>query len=176
MARHARLGRALVLLALAGAVYGLVIRPLGTGVTAAQALLAGAGLIFLAMGTLHGLLAVRDVTNPREFTPTEESVRIAMQGTRLAFNPRVNLWEAWLGFNLSHSVGVVLSGGCLLFLAGPYFPAFAGSHLVQGFAAGVAAVYLILSLRFGFGDQPWGRVLRSYAFSRLSCHCGDQAA
>lgn len=123
----------------------------------AQALLAGAGLIFLVMGTLHGLLTLRDLGNPRAFTPTDESVRFAMQNARLAFNPRANLWLAWLGFNLSHSVGVVLSGGGLLLLAGPCFPVFAASHLVQGFAAGVAAVYLVLSLRFWF----WGPALGS---------------
>jgi hypothetical protein len=123
----------------------------------AQALLAVAGLIVLGMGTLHGLLTLRDVGNPRAFTPTDESVRVAMQNARLAFNPRANLWQAWLGFNLSHSLGVALSGGALLLLAGPCFPAFATSHLVQAFAAGLAAVYLVLSLRFWF----WGPALGS---------------
>ena len=123
----------------------------------AQALLAGAGFIFLSMGTLHGLLTLRDLSNPRAFTPTDEAVRFAMQKARLAFNPRANLWQAWLGFNLSHSLGVMLSGGGLLLLAQPYFPAFAASHLVQGFAVGVAAVYFLLSLRFWF----WGPAVGS---------------
>lgn len=123
----------------------------------AQNLLAGAGVIFLVLGTLHGVLTLRDVGNPRAFTPTDRSVRVAMQGARLAFNPRINLWQAWLGFNLSHSVGVVLTGGGLLLLAGPWFPVFAGSRLVQGGAAAIAVVYLVLSLRFWF----WGPALGS---------------
>jgi len=77
----------------------------------AQILLAIGGSIFLVLATLHGVLALRDVANPRAFTPTDDAVRVAMQGTRLAFNPRANLWQAWLGFNLSHSLGVALFGG-----------------------------------------------------------------
>ncbi len=123
----------------------------------AQVLLAAAGLICLALGTAHGLLTLRDLVDPRAFTPTDDSVRVAMQNTRLAFNPRANFWDAWMGFNLSHSVGVALTGLGLLCLAWPGFPTFVGSRLVQGGAAGVAAVYFVLSLRFWF----WGPALGS---------------
>ncbi len=54
----------------------------------AQILLAVGGAIFLVLGTLHGVLTLRDVGTPRAFTPTDEAVRLAMQGARLAFNPR----------------------------------------------------------------------------------------
>lgn len=123
----------------------------------ARVLLSIGGTIFLAIGTLHGLLALRDLATPRAFTPTDDSVRTAMQGARLAFNPRVNLWQAWLGFNLSHSLGVVLFGGALLLLAWLRFPVFAASHLLQGVSVVVAATYLVLSLRFWF----WGPALGS---------------
>ncbi len=55
----------------------------------ARILLAIGGTIFLVLGTLHGVLTLRDVATPRAFTPTDKAVRIAMQGARLAFNPRV---------------------------------------------------------------------------------------
>jgi hypothetical protein len=123
----------------------------------ARVLLAIGGTLFLVLGALHGLLTLRDLSTPRAFTPTDDSVRIAMQGARLAFNPRVNLWQAWLGFNLSHSLGVTLFGGALLLLAWLRFPVFAASHLLQGAAVVVAATYLVLSLRFWF----WGPALGS---------------
>jgi hypothetical protein len=123
----------------------------------AQILLAIGGTIVLMLGTLHGVLTLRDVTKPRAFTPTDDAVRIAMQGTRVAFNPRLNLWQAWLGFNLSHSLGAVLFGGGLLVLALFHFPVFAASPLLQGAAVAVAAAYLVLSLRFWF----WGPALGS---------------
>ena len=72
-------------------------------------------------------------------------------------NPRANLWQAWLGFNLSHSLGIVLFGGGLLLLDWLHFPVFAASHLLQGVAVVVAATYLVLSLRFWF----WGPALGS---------------
>src|SRR6185436_10458110 len=96
------------------------------GVNMGQILLAVGGLVVLMMGTLHGVLTLRDVFTPRAFTPTDDAVRLAMQGTRVAFNRRLNLWKAWLGFNLSHSLGVVLFGGLLL-LASVHFAAFAAS-------------------------------------------------
>ena len=123
----------------------------------AQILLATGGTIFLVLGTLHGVLAIRDVARPRAFTPTDDAVRIAMQGAQLAFNPSANLWQVWLGLHLSHSLGIVLFGGGLLLLAWLHFPAFAASALLQGAAVVVAAAYLVLSLRFWF----WGPALGS---------------
>lgn len=123
----------------------------------AQILLTIGGTILLVLGTLHGVLTLRDVAKPRAFTPTDDAVRIAMQGARLRFSPRANLWQAWLGFNLSHSLGVALFGGAFLFLARFHFPIFAASPLLQGAAVVGAAAYLILSLRFWF----WGPALGS---------------
>lgn len=123
----------------------------------AQILLAIGGTIFLVLGTVHGVLTLRDVARPRAFTPTDDAVRIAMQGTQLAFNPRVNMWQAWLGFNVSHSLGIVLFGGGLLLLAWLHFPAFAASPLLQGVVVVIAAAYLVLSLCFWF----WGPGLGS---------------
>jgi len=121
----------------------------------AQILLAIGGTIILVLGTLHGVLTLRDVAKPRAFTPTDDAVRIAMQGTRLAFNPRANFWQAWLGFNLSHSLGIVLFGGGLLLLAWHHFPVFSASPLLQGVSVAVAAAYLAIALRFWF----WGPAL-----------------
>jgi len=121
----------------------------------AQFLLAIGGTIFVVLGTCHGVLTLRDVAKPRAFTPTDDAVRIAMQGARLALNPRANLWQAWLGFNLSHSLGLVLFGGGLLLLAWLHFPVFAASPLMRAAAVVVAATYLVLALRFWF----WGPAL-----------------
>jgi hypothetical protein len=82
-----------------------------------QYLVASGTAIFLVLGTLHGLLALRDLTHPRAFTPTDDRVRRAMQAGQLALNPRANIWRAWLGFNLSHSLGLVVFGGSFLVLA-----------------------------------------------------------
>lgn len=122
-----------------------------------QILLASAAGIFLMMGTLHCMWTLRDLVHPRYFTPTDETVRIAMQGARLTFNPRANVWQAWLGFNLSHSLGLVVFGGVLLAFALRDFTVFAASGLAQAGAVVVAGTYFVLAIRFWF----WGPALGS---------------
>ena len=118
-------------------------------------LAAGAGIILL-LGTGHGVLALLDTVRPRYFTPTDEGVRLAMEGVRTAMqreapvSPKANLWRAWLGFNLSHSLGIVVFGSALLVLAFHQFTAFAQSVPIQCSAAGIASAYLIISSRFWF--------------------------
>ena len=116
----------------------------------ARILLFTGALIFFALGACHGILTLRDLSLPRSFTPTDESVRRAMQESRLALNPRINLWEAWLGFNFSHSLGLLLFGGGLIVIAWRHFPVFAQSPSMQVTAFVVAAAYLVLSVRFWF--------------------------
>ncbi len=123
----------------------------------AQVLVVLGASVFAVLGAAHGLLTLRDLAHPRAFTPTDESVRFAMQGAKLALNPRANLWKAWLGFNLSHSLGLLVFGAGLLAVAVWHFDAFASSRVLQGVSLAVAATYLTLSLRFWF----WGPAVGS---------------
>ena len=118
----------------------------------AQSLAAIGALLFIAMGAVHGAFTLRDVFDPKSFTPTDPNVREAMRGARLAFNPRANVWQAWLGFNLSHSLGLLVFGGALLAFSWGQFEVFANSLLLQAFTLLVAASYFVLSVRFWF----WG--------------------
>ena len=112
-------------------------------------LLAGA-LIFFALGAYHGVLTLRDLSTPRAFTPTDDNVRLAMQESHLALSRSINLWDAWLGFNLSHSLGLVLFGGALIAIAWRHFPVFVNSLSIQLATLVVAAAYCVLSVRFWF--------------------------
>ncbi len=121
----------------------------------AQLLLTAAGIIILLMGTGHLVLTLRDVWRPTAFTPIDESVRLAMQGAQLRFNRRINLWESWLGFNLSHSFGAMMFGGALLFAAQAHLAAFLESNVLRTAAVLVPVVYLMVAIRFWF----WGPML-----------------
>jgi hypothetical protein len=115
----------------------------------AQALLiVGAG-IFLLLGMVHAILTLRDLSNPSTFTPTDATVRTA-QASRLAIAPSTNLWRASLGFNLSHSLGILLFGGELFGIGLFEFTLFAHSPLIQSVAILVSAVYFVLSVCFWF--------------------------
>ena len=76
-----------------------------------------AGAIYLLLGTGHGILTLADVARPRTFTPVDDNVRIVMQRAPIRLNPHTDLWRAWLGFNLSHSMGVMLFGTILIAIA-----------------------------------------------------------
>jgi hypothetical protein len=122
-------------------------------------LLAVAASLFLVMGGLHGIWTLQDLVNPRRFAPTDDRVRVAMQGARLGLNPRANLWLAWLGFNLSHSLGLALFGAGLLALAWRDFALFSASGIVHGAALAVAAAYVVLAVRFWFWAPALGACL-----------------
>lgn len=113
------------------------------------------GAIFAALGALHGVLTLRDLSKPTAFTPTDPAVREAMRGARLALSRRAGLWDAWLGFNLSHSLGLLVFGSATLALGLRHSDRFAGG--VQAAVLLVAAAYFVLALRFWF----WGPALAS---------------
>lgn len=121
----------------------------------ARLLIGGCGVVYLVLGSIHGVLTLRDVGTPRAFTPTDDAVRGAMLGARVRFNPRMNLWRAWLGFNLSHSLGALVFGGGLVWIAAAHIDLFSASLLVQGAVIAVAASYFALAVGFWF----WGPAL-----------------
>lgn len=121
----------------------------------AQILLTTAGVILLLMGTGHFALTVRDIWKPTSFTPTDDAIRLAMQDAPLRFSRRLKLWDAWLGFNLSHSMGAIMLGGALLYAAA-HFAAFRESVVLQAAAVLIPVVYLVVAVRFWFRGPVLG--------------------
>jgi hypothetical protein len=69
------------------------------------------GAIFALLGLLHALYTFLDIRRPRRLVPQDPAVALAMAGSpvRLA-RGGTTMWRAWVGFNFSHSLGVVLFG------------------------------------------------------------------
>jgi hypothetical protein len=108
------------------------------------------GSIFLLFGALHGALTLRDLRHPQAFTPPDAALRLAMQQSTIRLDPSINLWRAWLGFNLTHSLGLVMFGGALLHVGLSAPAAFATSVALQAVAIGIAAIYLVVSWNYFF--------------------------
>ncbi len=123
-----------------------------------------AALIFLSLGMIHGIFTLRDLNRPRAFTPRDPALRTAMQSSGIALHPAINLWDAWMGFNLTHSLGIVLFGGAFLYVGIVAPDAFAQSMLLQGCAIGVSAIYLVLSIRFFFSKPAIGSAVATACF------------
>lgn len=130
-----------------------------------QILIIVAASVFLLFGALHGILTLRDLKNPKAFTPRDPELRKAMQHSSIALHRTINLWDAWLGFNLSHSLGLILFGAAFLHV-GVFEPiAFAKSPLLQACAVLVSAIYLILSLKFWFSRPAIGAAVGLVCFA-----------
>lgn len=129
-----------------------------------QLLFAGSASVFILLGATHGLQTLRDLSRPRSFTPTNEAVRDAMVAARLRFAPQVSIWRAWLGFNLTHSLGLAVFGTSLLLAAVPDFEVVSSRTWVTGSAILVSGLYTGVAFRFFFWAPTAGCALGCLGF------------
>lgn len=116
---------------------------------------AGAAL-FLLLGIGHAVFTLQSSPTGGPMMPTNPDVRAAMTvsgGLGLAPDIESNMFKAWIGFNLSHSLGVIAVAAVILVqilddfataVSEPWF-------LVVAFAA--PAIYLVLAVKYWF-DKP----------------------
>ncbi len=107
------------------------------------------GAIFMLLGVLHGAYTLADIRHPRRLVPADAEVMAAMRGTgvRLARGSPITMWQAWVGFNLSHSLGAIVFGAAAAVWS--LWPASAPAGLAL-LPAGVAALYGTIGWRCWF--------------------------
>ncbi|MEL6612899.1 MAG: hypothetical protein AAFQ53_12440 [Bacteroidota bacterium] len=115
----------------------------------------GAGLLVL-LGVAHALLTLTSKREGGGMTPTDPRVQEAMGvvgGLGLAPDLQTTLWRAWVGFNLSHALGLVVSGLVIGLppLLGSSVPLENAWWLVAALA--LPTTYSIVSARYWF-QQP----------------------
>lgn len=115
-----------------------------------QYLLIAGGTIFSILGLLHAIYTICDIYRPRHFAPVDPSVihQMASTGVRLA-RGRTNMWDAWLGFNISHGVGVVIFG-LVCVGAGSFARTLALPRATLLIPVVMGVIYFLLALRFWF--------------------------
>ncbi|MGH7585363.1 MAG: LIC_13387 family protein [Gemmatimonadales bacterium] len=127
-------------------------------------LLFGGG-IFVLLGALHAICTVRDERHPRRLVPEDPAVREAMLGTGLRLTRGgTTMWRAWLGFNLSHGLGVVLFGGLTMALGNAWTEPDPPRFILL-FPLGVGLLYLVLSVRYWFRISTAGIALATACFA-----------
>jgi hypothetical protein len=104
--------------------------------------LIAAGAIFCLLGLLHAIYTLGDIVRPRRLAPSDPDLvaRMRSSGLRLS-RDRTNMWDAWLGFNLSHSLGAIVFG--ILCITATSKPSLV-------WLAVVSLIYLVLAIRFWF--------------------------
>jgi hypothetical protein len=116
----------------------------------ARFLLYFAGGVFALLGLLHALYTYLDIDRPRRLVPQDPAVARAMANSNLRLSGTgTTMWRAWVGFNFSHSIGVVLFGtvciGAGFVLGTIALPAWILFALVV-----IALMYLALGLLYWF--------------------------
>jgi hypothetical protein len=108
------------------------------------------GGVFVVLGALHALYTFLDIARPRRLVPDDPAVSAAMRRSHLRLTRgRTTMWQAWVGFNFSHSVGVVLLG-VVCAMTGALAAAGAAPRLalLALFLAGL--VYVAIAARYWF--------------------------
>lgn len=107
-------------------------------------------LPFILLGAVHIAYILMDIQTPRKLTPYDDSVRLAMQGSSLALTRQTTMWRAWLGFNLSHGIGVLFFGLIYLILAFSDSSLLAKVWPLPVLAVAISVSYLLLSIKYWF--------------------------
>jgi hypothetical protein len=131
------------------------------------AFLAGA-LPYVFLGIAHVLVTPRTAAESRGLSPRDRGTREAMVRDTLVMTRHTTLWNTWVGFNLSHSLGAILFGVAVL-LVGRTPASFAGQAAVfLPFALAVAATYLWIGARYWFRKPIVGISISCACFTAAS--------
>jgi hypothetical protein len=115
-------------------------------------------LPMIILGGAHLLLVFVDELRPTFLTPVDDSLRPRLESTTIRFrllfpggrgNAR-SMWRAWLGFNLSHGLGLLTTGVVMLSLALHDFSIVRDVAVIQPLTIAVSATYLAVSAWYWF--------------------------
>jgi hypothetical protein len=122
------------------------------------------GAVFGVLGALHPIYTLLDLRNPRRLVPVDPSVAHAMANSALRLSGgRTDMWRAWIGFNFSHSLGVLLVAGLALW-AGFRFNTLPVRIIMPALTL-IGCVYLVLALLYWFRAPAIGVAIGTGCFA-----------
>jgi hypothetical protein len=123
------------------------------------ALLVIAGLIYTVLGLLHAIFTVLDEKNPRRLAPDDPAVVTAMQSSKLRLSRgATTMWQAWISFNLTHSLAAILLGTAC-FIVAAHMALFVFSPWALLALAAVSGIFALIGLRYWFGVPRAGTLV-----------------
>jgi hypothetical protein len=102
--------------------------------------------IFGVLGGLH--LAYTFFSD--KFLPRDRALMDAMKSTSPVLTREITMWDAWVGFNGSHSLGAILLAAFYVLLAGWHMDVLAQSKALQLIAVAFGCAYLWLAYTYWF--------------------------
>ena len=71
-----------------------------------RTLIGASAAIILYLGGVHLMYTAFSL----KLNPAEEHLQTAMRRTPMRISAQTTMWDAWIGFNFSHSLGLILFG------------------------------------------------------------------
>jgi len=127
-------------------------------------LLVGGGAVFGVLGALHAIYTLLDLRDPRRLVPVDPSVAQAMANTSLRLSHgATDMWRAWIGFNFSHSLGVLLVAALAIWTGtqARRFPI----SIIMPVLTLIGCVYLVLCLLYWFRTPAVGVAIGTGCFA-----------
>lgn len=116
--------------------------------------------IFLILGSIH--LFYTFFTS--KFTPRNSAVEQEMKNTSPILTKQTTVWNAWVGFNASHSLGAIFLGLVNILLITQYFSVAHDSLTLQIINLSTILFYLFLAKRYWFKTPLTGIIISSICF------------
>ena len=125
-----------------------------------QILIVFAAALMGVLGVIH--LVYTFFTN--KFQPRNAATSDAMKATSPVLTRRTNFWDAWIGFNASHGLGIVLFAATYLVLAIAHMSLLRESPLLTWLPVAGSASYLTLACRYWFRTPIIGTAIGTACF------------
>jgi hypothetical protein len=126
-----------------------------------QVLIIVGAAVFGTLGTLH--LVYTFFTHA--FDPRDAATGAAMRATSPRLTSRLSVWDAWVGFNASHSLGAMLFAAIYLVLAIAHMELLRHSPALVLLGVAGPASYLAVGLRYWFRTPIVGVALATACFA-----------
>ena len=128
---------------------------------AANTILVGtSGLIPLVLGSLH---LTYTFWGPK-LLPRDAGVIDAMKGTTMVITRETTVWQAWIGFNTTHSMSLMLFGLVYGYFALARPEVLFGSPFLQGVGLVTLAAFLVLSRAYFFSIPLAGMAIATVLY------------
>jgi hypothetical protein len=122
-----------------------------------QILVAAAAAIILLLGLVH--LAYTFFT--RKLNPRDDELERNMRQASPRISRQTTMWKAWIGFNASHSVSLILFGAIYGYMSFFAWPLLIHSAFLLGLGIAFFAGYLLLAKLYFFKSPLIGVALAS---------------
>jgi hypothetical protein len=111
-----------------------------------QILIAISATIVGSLGVAHLVLTYR---GPK-LLPRDRELRTSMESTHPVITRQTTMWRAWIGFNVSHSMGAILFGLVYGYMALAHGPLLFGSMFLQAVGLATLVAYVVLAKAYWF--------------------------